>query len=102
MALNQIQHNLLSLLQNALMNSPDNTFVYHLDDLGFPPSVFYVWITVDGSDITSKNLSDWDFGWSRRDLITLEDEGFIIKIDEWENPDDDFYDMEVTYRLKLA
>ena len=83
------------------MHLPSRTFVYHTEWLGYLPFGLCHWLVADGNDISRSIPSDWASDWSSEDLVALEREGLLKRIDEWTNPED-HCETTVTYELKSA
>jgi hypothetical protein len=76
---------LLRCLRSAIEGQPNLPVLYCTEWLGYLPFGFYHWLLVDGQDISWKLPLDWS--WS--DLEALETVGFLVKVDEWKNPEDE-------------
>ncbi|HEV3440227.1 MAG TPA: hypothetical protein VG122_22930 [Gemmata sp.] len=94
MKLTAIQADLLRHLRSAVEAKPNRRVVYCSECLGWLPYVFYHWVEVDGQDISKTFPLDWH----RADLEALERVGLLAKIDEWQNPQDE-YDTKITYEV---
>lgn len=97
MDLTLLQTDLLRCLQSAVEAKPNRRIIYCSEWLGYLPFGLYHWIIVDGRDISLMLPTDW----SRSDLGTLEKVGFLVKIDEWKNPNDNC-ETKVTYEVAQA
>lgn len=101
MSLTTTQNKLLAHLEISLKHLPSRTFVYHTEWLGYLPFGLYHCIVADGKDISHSISSDWSLDWSSEDLVALEREGLLKRIDGWTNPEDSC-ETTVTYELKSA
>jgi hypothetical protein len=101
MVLTKLQVDLLKLLRAAVEDRPIRQVVYCTEWLGYLPFGLYHWIECGDHDV-SKNLpSNWCLDWSGTDLEKLAEGGFLMKIDEWQNPDDACH-TKITYKVPLA
>ena len=90
MELTPLQTELLRLLRLAVNGKQGARVVYHTEWLGYLPFGLYRWINdADGEDISNAFPSEWCLDWSQRDLEALEKAGYLSKIDEWDNANDD-------------
>lgn len=97
MELTELQTELLKLLQAAVEAKQNSHVVYCTEWLGELPFGVYQWVEVDGKDISRSFPS----GWSRADLDVLQNAGLVEKVDEWQNPDDEF-ETKITYEVSSA
>lgn len=101
MVLTTTQAKLLTHLEVNLKHLPSRTFVYHTEWLGYLPFGLYHWIVADGKDISQSISSECALDWTREDLVALESEGLLRRVDEWTSPEDSC-ETTVTYELKSA
>lgn len=97
MALTPIQIDLLRHLRSAAAAGRDRRLVYRSERLGYLPYGLYHWVVVGGRDV-SLALPD---GWGYDDLQALADAGHLTKVDEWQDPADE-YDRRITYEITPA
>jgi len=94
MDLTAVQTDLLRCLRSAVEAKASHRVVYCSEWLGYLPYGIYHWVEVEGQDISKTFPSDW----RRIDLEALEKVGLLARIDEWQNPNDE-YDTKVTYEV---
>ena len=92
-----LQTDLLRCLRTAVEAKRDRRVVYCSEWLGYLPYGVYHWVEVDGQEISKTFPSDWQ----RTDLEALAKAGLLAKIEEWQNPEDE-YDAKVAYEVPLA
>ncbi len=94
--MNKRQEVIKSEIKAAVRASGQTEVVYKSEWLGYLPFGVYHWMECAGSDFTR----DFPSGWSHDDISGLEQAGFLEKLDEYKNPDDEF-DITMTYRVHL-
>ncbi len=80
-----------------IASQEDNQIIYCKEWLGYFPYGAYHWIEYKGKDITdqiSKDIPEWE----GKDLLALEEVGFLKKVNEWQNPKDET-ERKITYRI---
>ena len=70
--------------------------VYCSEWLGDLPFGVYHWIECNQHDFTR----DFPSGWESTDLTALESGGFLVKINEWQDPQDEF-NRKTTFKVHL-
>lgn len=98
MALSDAQRDLLSCLHDAFVDSDEQQFEYHREWLGYLPYGLYHWITSESGGSSHVIASDGTLQWNERDLLELENAGFIETTCRCENPDD-FCDVTIAFTL---
>jgi hypothetical protein len=96
MELTQTQLELLGGLRAAVAGQSSQLVVYCTEYLGYLPFGLYHWFEVDEIDI---NYLGSDF--SSADLDVLEAAGFLKKMNEWVNPDDEL-ERTITFRIEAT
>lgn len=94
MDLSKTQREILVCLRDAAVASPQNEFTYVTEWLGYLPFGAYHWIEFNGIDL-SKILPD---GWLHSDIKNLEETGVVVRLSEWQDPNDEFH-RKVTYAI---
>lgn len=88
----------LKLLRNrisaAVAASGSDEITYKSEWLGYLPFGVYHWLEYLGQDLSG----DMPAGWTLEDLDTLEQTGFLQRLDIYENPEDEF-DRHIRYRV---
>jgi hypothetical protein len=97
MDLTALQADLLRCIRSVFETNPTRRIVYCSEWLGYLPFGLYHWVQADGQDISVT----FPWGWSRKDLETLQKAGLLAKVDEWRNPDDEC-ETKVTYEVTLT
>lgn len=92
--LSSIQQEILDILNKTLGGKSNRRFVYRTEYLGYLPHGKYHWIESAEGDIEmpAKTI--------RYDFEVLERAGFLTKVAEWTNPDDES-DTKITYELTI-
>lgn len=101
MALTALQIELLSALRLAVAAQRHDRIVYRSEYLGYLPFGMYHWIDLNEHDISRTFPSSWCLEWSQRDLDALAAAGFLAKVEEWHNPDDEL-ESSTTYDVFAA
>ena len=91
------QEHIKARIVAAVRASGCQEIVYCSEWLGFLPYGVYHWITCANKDITR----GFTFLWSVDDLAALEASGFLEKLGECRDPEEEF-DYQITYRVHLA
>jgi hypothetical protein len=81
-------------LGTAVAGSERREVVYQTEWLGYLPYGAYQWIEAEERDVTSGMPPDWELG----DLLALEREGFLERLEEWRDPEDP-QTLRRTYRV---
>jgi hypothetical protein len=97
MDLTALQTDLLDHLRSAVEAIHNRRVVYCTEWLGELPFGLYQWVEVDSQVISTRFPS----GWQRLDLDALHKAGLLTKVDEWQNPGDEF-DTTITYEVTSA
>jgi hypothetical protein len=94
MKLSDSQQVILAKLQEATKSLSQREVAYCSEWLGYLPFGAYHWIEVGGEDISK----DFPAGWQRADLQCLEQAGFLRKLSEWQDPNDEYH-SKATYAV---
>jgi hypothetical protein len=92
-----LQTDLLRCLRSAVEAKPNRRVLHCSEWLGYLPFGLYHWMVADGQDISLLLPPDW----SRGDLEALQKAGLLVKVEQWENPNDEC-ETKVTYEVALA
>lgn len=92
MELTRPQLDLLERLQSALAGQAGQEFTYETEYLGYLPYGQYHWLAAAGQHLPSEIL---EFS----DLETLEKSGYLLRVSEWHNPEDDTH-SKITFVLR--
>ena len=95
--LTRVQTQLQRRIADAVERAEHSQIEYRSAWLGYLPYGCYQWITCKGADIDVVLSEDW----SVSDLRVLEEAGFLQKVDESTNADDEF-DTIISYLVRLA
>jgi hypothetical protein len=68
--------------------------VYTSEWLGYLPFGLYHWIECNNTTVSDKFPPDW----TQADLLALEHCGFLARVSEWRDPEDEFH-SRITYRI---
>jgi len=101
MALTPLQIELLSAIQLAVPSQRHCRIIYHREWLGHLPFGIYHWINLGKQDLSRTFSKSWCLDWSQQDLEALVPAGFLAKVDEWHNPDDEF-EYSATYDVLVV
>lgn len=82
------------MLQEAAKLLSQREVMYCSEWLGYLPFGTYHWDEVGGDDISR----DFPAGWQRADLQDLEQAGFLRKLGEWRDPNDEYH-HKATYAV---
>lgn len=94
MSLSSIQLELWTQIQAAPKALESNQVVYVSEYLGYLPFGVYHWVECAGENISN----DFPIDWQQADLVALEDAGLLVRLETWQNPDDQF-DTKITYKV---
>jgi len=83
----------LEHIRRRLAATPELAYVSEW--LGYLPYGVYHWLEVDGRDVTGE-MPD---GWQLEDLVRLEREGFLERIDEERDPKDE-HSLRIRFRVR--
>lgn len=95
MELTRSQLDLLERLQSALDGQAVQEFTYETEYLGYLPYGQYHWLAVGGKHLPSEILDGMLFS----DLEALEKAGYLLRVSEWQNPEDDTH-SKITFVLR--
>ncbi|MCA9073162.1 MAG: hypothetical protein KDA84_29770 [Planctomycetaceae bacterium] len=87
-----IQQEILDILKKTFKGKSNQTFVYRTEYLGHLPHGQYHWIENNDGDIEMPSKT------MRYDFEVLERAGFLTKVAEWTNPDDNS-ETKITYEF---
>ena len=88
------QESIRKQLLLATQNKASNQIIYRSEWMGWLPFPVIGWVEFDGNDISK----DFPSGWLNTDIVALERNGFLRKVKEWRNPDDE-YECKITYEI---
>jgi hypothetical protein len=94
MKLSDSQQDILAKLQEATKSLNQREVAYCSEWLGYLPFGAYHWVEVCGDDISR----GFPAGWQRADLQGLEQAGFLRKLSEWQDPNDEYH-YKATYAV---
>ena len=94
MDLTAAQTDILGRLRSVVAATPNRQILYCSEWLGYLPYGVYHWIEVDGEDISKSFPS----GWGPADIEALERAELLERLEDWQNPDDE-YNMKFTYKI---
>ncbi|WP_145035669.1 hypothetical protein [Gimesia chilikensis] len=92
MELTRPQLDLLERLQSALDGQAAQEFTYETEYLGYLPYGQYHWLAAAGQHLPGEIL---EFS----DLEALEKAGYLLRVSEWRNPEDDTH-SRITFVLR--
>jgi hypothetical protein len=98
MSLTSTQVELITRLRSAVANEQSRRVIDCTECLGYLPFGLYHWFTLSGKNIGPDGLP-WEF--SRGDLDALEAAGFLSKVDQWTDPEDDM-ETNATYEVSVG
>ncbi|WP_040072041.1 hypothetical protein [Pseudomonas batumici] len=88
------QKTIKSKIEAVVTASESDKIVYKSEWLGYLPFGVYHWVEHQGEDFSS----EFPTGWTPEDLASLEQTGFLEKLEAYENPEDEF-DLHIRYRV---
>lgn len=94
--LDERQIELRERIESAVENIADRRVVYVSEWLGWLPYGCYHWVEVNGQEI-----ADLPSDWQRSDLQALEQFGFLRRLEEWQDPADEYH-LTITYEVAAA
>ena len=94
MDLTTLQIALFRRFRTVVEGKPNRRIVYRSEWLGYLPYGAYHWIEFDNRDISV----ELPIGWSKTDLVALEKLQFLKRVDEWQNPTDE-WDKTSSYEV---
>jgi len=94
--LTECQEIIRTKIEAAVKATKYSEIEYKTEWLGYLPYGVYQWVECLTNDISS----DFPSGWEESDLLVLEHTGFLEKIDEYRNPNDE-YDICRKYQVNL-
>jgi hypothetical protein len=94
MKLSSIQLELYNQLLEASKTSQSDQIVYVSEYLGYLPFGVYHWVECAGEKISN----DFPTDWQQTDLIALENAGLLVRLETWQNPEDEFH-SKTTFRV---
>lgn len=97
MALTEKQQKIKKHLLTVAKSSPNATFTYNSELLGFIPFGVVCQLECAGKDV-GKELPP---GWDLKDVLALVNTGDLQKISEWKNPEEE-QNQKITFRLRAA
>jgi hypothetical protein len=62
--------------------------------LGYLPFGVYHWLECAGQDISKS----YQTSWQKTDLVALEDAGLLVRLETWQNSEDEFH-SKTTFRV---
>lgn len=95
MELTRSQFDLLERLQTVLFDQAAQEFTYETEYLGFLPYGQYHWLAAAGQHLPGEILDSMQFS----DLEALEKAGYLLRVSEWQNPEDDTH-SRITFVLR--
>ena len=95
MELTRSQFDLLERLKSALDGQVVQEFIYESEYLGYLPYGQYHWLAAAGQDLPSEILDSMQCS----DLEALEKAGYLLRVSEWQNPEDDTH-SRITFVLR--
>ena len=93
MPLTERQVLIRSAIAQEVQSSGAAEIVYCTEWLGYLPYGAYQWIECSQHDFSGDLPPDWDLA----DLTALAESGFLLRIGDWQDPEDEFH-RRVTYR----
>ena len=93
----ETQESLKVAISKIVHNENNNQIVYATEYLGYLPFGLYHWISCNNKQYDTELPLEF----TSEDLDQLEKNGFITKMDYWENPDDDL-ESKTTYQVNLT
>ena len=96
MILTDRQNLIRDRISTAVISSSTAEIVYCSEWLGYLPFGLYQWIECNQEDISR----DFPSGWEGEDLAALETCGFLEKIGEWQDPQDDM-NRKTTFKVHI-
>lgn len=96
MTLTDRQNFIRARIFEEINSSSAEEIVFCSEWLGYLPFGVYQWIECDQQDISR----DFPPGWEGEDLAVLENCGFLEKIGDWQDPQDDF-NRKITFKVHI-
>jgi hypothetical protein len=81
-------------MHDLLAAAGANQAVYTSEWLGYLPFGLYHWVECNHATVSDQFPADW----TQADLVALERCGFLARVSEWQDPDDEFH-SRITYRV---
>lgn len=94
MDLSPIQLELWTQIQAASKALESDQILYISEYLGYLPFGIYHCLECAGENI-SNNFPTY---WQKTDLVALEDAGLLLRLEAWQNPEDEFH-SKTTFRV---
>jgi len=94
MAITESQMEIAKQIISSVSCFKEREIVYRSEWLGYLPFGVYHWIECKDQDI-SKNFPS---NWQSTDILALEKQGYLTKVSEYHNPDDEF-DTKIIYEV---
>lgn len=95
MEMTQVQSDLLNGLRLAVGSDSNRRFDYVVEWLGYLPFGLYHWIEIEDRHVSNALPSNWEV----TDLKALETLGYLVRINEWNDPQDEYH-AKVTFELR--
>jgi hypothetical protein len=96
MTLTDLQNLIRDRISAEVKSRGVSQIVYCTEWLGYLPFGVYHWIECSQQDFSR----DFPSGWESTDLTALETGGFLEKIDDWQDPEDEYH-HKTTFQVNL-
>lgn len=94
--MNECQKMIKNTISAMVTGSDSHEITYQSEWLGYLPFPVYHWVEHQGETFSS----DFPADWTLEDLTSLEQSGFLEKLEAYENPEDSF-DRHIRYRVRV-
>ncbi len=92
--MNERQKTIKNTIDARVIGSDSDEITYQSEWIGYLPFPVDHWVEHLGKDFSSEFPSEWTL----EDLASLEQSGFLEKLEAYENPEDSF-DRHIRYRV---